>query len=157
MRILVISDSHGSRRAIENAIEAQPPAEHIFFLGDKLEDIEDFDLYFPERTFHTVSGNCDFFGNASTEGICTLGGKKIFYTHGHTYGVKGSKASLTSYARSRGADIALYGHTHIPDTTYLDGLYLVNPGSIGRGREKGCSYAVIDIIGKDILPIIIRI
>ncbi len=157
MRILVISDSHGSRRAIEDAIEAQPTAEHIFFLGDRLEDIEDFELFFPERTFHTICGNCDFSSGAPTEGFCTLGGKNIFYTHGHTYGVKGSTASLISYARARGADIALYGHTHIAACSYLDGLHLVNPGSIGRGRDGGCSYAVIDIVGKDILPIIIRI
>ena len=49
------------------------------------------------------------------------------------------------FARKNGADILLYGHTHIAFTDYDDGLYIMNPGSCGRPREGLPSYGIIDI------------
>lgn len=157
MRILVISDSHGRHSAIEKAIEAQSDAKHVFFLGDRLADIEYFDSFFPDRKFYSVCGNCDFGSDGAASGMVTLGGKNIFYTHGHLYSVKSGTARIISYARARGADIVLYGHTHIANIEYVDGLYLVNPGSIGQARLGGCSYAVLDIIDGQVMPIIIKV
>ena len=157
MRIIVLSDSHGRKSAVEDAIEAQPNARHVFFLGDVLSDIEDMPYVYPDRIFHSVRGNCDFYSDAALRGFVTLGGKNIFFCHGHEYGVKGGTSTLLSYAKARGADIVLYGHTHVSHTEYCDGTYLVNPGSLGRGREGGCSYAVIDIEKGGVMPVIIKV
>ncbi len=154
MRILVISDSHGRHSRIEAAIEAQPDARHIFFLGDRLEDIDGFEAFYPDRSFYCVPGNCDFLSSEQTTRIVTLSGRKILYTHGHEFGVKMGNARLISYAKQRGADIVLYGHTHEAKTQYEDGMYIVNPGSIGKGSA---SYAVIDLEPNGTAPIIISV
>lgn len=155
MRILVISDSHGRRDRVESIILSQPAAQDIFFLGDVTGDIEDMTHAFANRNFHIVSGNCDFFSQYPHMGVVSLAGKKIFYTHGHNFDVKHGTGRLAQAARQNGCDIALYGHTHVSQTLYDDGLHIVNPGSCSRSRSGRDTYAVIDIEQSGILPIII--
>ena len=156
MRILVISDSHRNTRAIEKIISAQKEASHVFFLGDNEADIEDFDLLYPEKSFHTVAGNCDYCAISPTVGIENINGVKILYTHGHTFGIKGGYGNILQAAKQNGCNIVLCGHTHTAVTLYEDGVYLVNPGSCSSPRDGAPSYAVIDITDKGIMPIIIR-
>lgn len=157
MRILVISDSHRNTRVIEKIIESQPEAKHIFFLGNHSADIEDFEYIYSDRIFHIISGNCDFYSNYPSVGVETVNGVRIFYTHGHNYGVKGSKTHILKTAVENNCKIALYGHTHVADILYEDGVYLVNPGSCSHSRDGRPSYAVIDITDKGIMPIIVRL
>lgn len=112
---------------------------------------------YPSVAFHIVEGNCDFNTLYKTVDIEIVGGKKILYTHGHNFAVKYTTRQLAEKAHEIGADIVLYGHTHISDITYDDGLYIINPGSIARGRESGNSFAVIDIAPEGIMPNIIKI
>lgn len=157
MRILVLSDSHGRNSAIEEAIEAQKDAKHIFFLGDCTKDIEDYTFLYPDRTFHIVAGNCDGYCNFKTVDFITLNGKKILFTHGHIYSVKSGLERLKATANIENADITLFGHTHLAITDYDEGRYFVNPGSLSHGALGFRSYAVIDILENGIKPIIIKI
>ena len=157
MRILVISDSHRNSRIIDKIISSQPTAEHVFFLGDNTDDIEDFIYMYPEKSFHIVSGNCDFSSPFKSTDTVTLEGKKILFSHGHTLGVKGSVQGIITKAKEENCDIALYGHTHHSHTLYEDGLWIVNPGSCSRPRDSAASYAVVDITPRGIMPIIINI
>lgn len=54
-------------------------------------------------------------------------------------------------AKERGADVLLYGHTHVPMTDYEDGLYILNPGSLRSG-----TYGVVDLSGAGVVLNIIR-
>ena len=157
MRILVISDSHGRCGRIEQIIEAQPTAKHIFFLGDCVRDIEDYPYIYADRTFHIVSGNCDYASTYKSADTVVLEGKKIFITHGHHLSVKSGIARLKAYAEIENADLVLFGHTHIATKEYANGVHFVNPGSISSAREGSCSYAVIDIEKNGIMPIHIEI
>ena len=157
MRILVISDSHGGVRNVHYALESHKNAKHVFFLGDHVRDIESVKEYHPDRIFHIVHGNCDYNSMLPSVDSVVLGGKKIVYTHGHNFAVKSGTTVLSTMSKKAGADIVLYGHTHIAKTSYENGLYLVNPGSIAASREGGNSYAVIDIEQNGIMPIIIQI
>lgn len=157
MRILVISDSHGRVSEIEKAIEAHTDAKHIFFLGDCVRDIEDLPFIYPDRTFHIVSGNCDYASMYKSADTVTLSGRNILFTHGHAFSVKSGISRLKEKAKSEGIDLVLYGHTHISKTEYADGVYFVNPGSVCSAREGGRSYAVIDLESGGIMPIIIEI
>ncbi|MBR6509182.1 MAG: metallophosphoesterase [Clostridia bacterium] len=157
MRIVVISDSHKQTSVIDKILNAQPDAKHIFFLGDNVSDIEDFEYMYPNFNFHTVCGNCDFASLLPSVGLEIIEGKRILYTHGHTFSVKYGISRLLETAKQNNCDIVLYGHTHIPQILYEDGIYIVNPGSCSRSREGGNSYAVIDITEQGIMPIIIRI
>ncbi len=157
MRVLVVSDSHRRTGVIEKIIESQPDVRHIFFLGDNVSDIEDLELIYPNKVFHIVCGNCDFGSMLPSSGIEIIGGKSIFYTHGHTFFVKYGISKLKELARNNNYDIVLYGHTHISQILYEDGIYFVNPGSAAASRQGRNSYAVIDITEKGIMPVIIEV
>lgn len=157
MRIIVFSDSHGNRRNLDYALQAQPNARHVFFLGDCVADIEAIKEFYPDRIFHIVKGNCDYNQVEPNLGLTAVNGVKILYTHGHTLAVKSTTEHLIARARQEGAAVTLYGHTHIANTEYADGVFLVNPGSVSCARAGRNSYAVIDITDKGIMPIIINI
>ena len=157
MRITVISDSHKSERTVREILEEREDSKHIFFLGDVTPDIEDMNLEFPDKNFYIVSGNCDYFSCHPTSDIATVCGKRIFYTHGHTLGVKHGIERLLETAKQLNCNIALFGHTHTSQILYEDGIYLVNPGSCSQPRDSHKSYAVIDIEENGIMPIIINI
>lgn len=157
MRILVISDSHGNLGVIDKILELHQDVSHVFFLGDNVSDIENFELLYSNKKFYIVSGNCDYISNkpyVNCENIC---GKKILYTHGHTFNVKFGIGNLLNEGKKNKYDIILYGHTHVSQILYEDGIYIVNPGSCSRPRDFNRSYAVIDITDNGIMPIIMKI
>lgn len=158
MRILVLSDSHGRVGALDRIIEKEQSAFHIFFLGDVIRDIENLVHLHSDRNFHIVSGNCDYFSTYPAFDFARVGETKILFSHGHTFSVRsGDTGRLVNFAAENECSITLYGHTHVPDIDYKDGIYIVNPGSVGRSREGAESYAVLDISKSGVLPHIIRI
>lgn len=157
MRVLVISDSHRRTQILDKILTSQPDARYVFFLGDNIADIEDFEFLYANKKFFAVSGNCDFGSIVPTVGVETVAGKKILYTHGHTFNVKYTTENLKITAKQNGCDIVLFGHTHISKILYEDGIYIVNPGSCSSPREGRASYAVIDITDNGIMPIIVDI
>ena len=158
MRIVVISDSHRRSGVIDKILGAQTEARHIFFLGDNVSDMEDFEILYPDKIFHIVSGNCDGFSFYPNVGLEILEGKRIMYTHGHTYSVKYGITKLKEAAVNNQYDIVLYGHTHISSILYENEVYYVNPGSVSSPRDGSkASYAVIDITDKGIMPNIIKV
>lgn len=157
MRVIVISDSHGNGNVVDRIIRNEPQAEAVIFLGDVTNDIEDFTYEYTNKKFYIVSGNCDIFSSYPYTAVATLGGERIFITHGHTLGVKGGIGNLIKAAKQQDCKIALYGHTHVSNIKYEDGLYIVNPGSCARSRDGGNSYAVIDIRDNGILTSIVRL
>ncbi len=50
-------------------------------------------------------------------------------------------------------DILLFGHTHVPYTAYDDGMYIMNPGSIGYTG----TYGIVDITPSGIMTNIIKL
>ena len=135
MKILVLSDSHGSVSKIISAIDREKP-DYVIFLGDKVSDIlEVCDNYSGVR-FIIVSGNCDGPGSFTgfSERIVTVLDDVTFYiTHGHNERVKSGYMELISKAFEYDVNIALFGHTHMTCKNNYSGLELLNPGSIGQG------------------------
>ena len=147
MRILVLSDSHGMPSRILDAVEAHPEAEALIFLGDGERDLDTGESYYHSLpNVRKGAGNCDFSSSLPLLRVVTLGGKKIYCTHGHAEHVKYGTDELLLRARQEGADIVLYGHTHTGVTCYDDGLYIMNPGSIRDGH-----YGMIDIVPGGIM------
>ncbi len=152
MRILVISDSHGDYYSIRRAVNEQPSANILFYLGDGEYDIRKLEDSDPGIYIHKVKGNCDFGSELPSFVVDEVENVRIYATHGYIEKVKYGKDLLIQYASDNKAAIALYGHTHIADTTYSDGIWLVNPGSIRMGE-----YAVVDITDKGIMPILMKL
>lgn len=144
MELLIFSDSHGKNDGMQVAIDRQiGRIDAIAFLGDGLRDADR--LWTGGATLFSVTGNCDWFADASVNAELTVQfeGHRLLLTHGHLYGVKSGMGALILRAVELDADIVLFGHTHcphnevIPAGTVVGGkpllrpMYLFNPGSIG--------------------------
>lgn len=154
MRILVVSDTHGDFYSFNRAVLAQPAAEVIIHLGDGEAQAEDIRSVYKDKTVLNVRGNCDWCPLSPLYILRRFEGKTVFATHGHEYGVKYSLETAIKHARKNGADILLYGHTHIPLTDYRDGLYIMNPGSL---RGSGGTYGIVDITNAGIVTNIVKL
>lgn len=158
MNLLVLSDTHGRPDRIRDALKRQPtPPDALIFLGDGLSDLARCDT--GNIPVYAVRGNCDaltIFDDPPTpeERLIDLYGIKIFLTHGHRFLVKQGLSAAAAYAARLGADLLLYGHTHIaleeniPTGTLVGGfvtekpLILFNPGSAAGYRGSFGSIAV---------------
>ncbi len=136
---IVISDSHGNLRAMRKLYEIMEETDYVFHLGDYKRDISEFESRFPQKTY-SVYGNCDGY---SGEGEIEIEGVKVFYTHGHDYGVKHGLYSLSCRAEELKADLVLYGHTHFKSVAEHNGVKYLNPGTLKEYSPYGLSYAYI--------------
>ncbi|GHU45629.1 metallophosphoesterase [Clostridia bacterium] len=150
MKVVVVSDTHKNFSGLKEIVESNSDAELFIHLGDGWYEFSDVMNLFPGKQFVYVRGNCDYGSfEAGEELVVPLGGFKAFVTHGHRYNVNTDTEPLVARAKSKGCEIALYGHTHIYKTEVRDGVYVMNPGSIEtpRGRNSA-SYGVIEIDGQ---------
>ena len=157
MKALVISDTHGATRSLRKIFEAEQDYSYCIFLGDGERDLAP---YFPrpDVTLLAVRGNCDRESSLPLRLTAEIGGKTLLLTHGKELHVKHDLSRLCELARDAGADIALFGHTHMPlqdhDDGYRDGdrtVLVFNPGSVYGSRKdrdnlgSNGSYAVLEI------------
>lgn len=156
MKIGVISDTHRIDRYIYKVVDALNKAEVdvIMHLGDNVQDVKEIEKL-TDKTIIGVKGNCDFYTEVPSERVEIVGDKKIFLTHGHHYNVKLELNRLKYKALELGVDVALYGHTHIADINYEEGIWFVNPGSVAASRLGPNSFALIEIANGKIEPSII--
>ena len=157
MRILVISDCHGNRRALETVLDRHADIKQVFYLGDGVGAVDEIKMFYPDKSFHIVSGNCDWGSDYPSYGETVLEGVRIVYTHGHRYGAKYGTERLFETAVNVGAKLVLYGHTHAAKQEYRDGIYVINPGALHGAREGREGYAVIDISSAGIMPSLMQI
>lgn len=145
MKILVVSDTHGRDRELETAVEREEPFDKLIHCGD-VEGREIFIEALADCPCCIVAGNNDFFCNLPREQEITIGGKKALVTHGHYYGVSIDLSGIVDEARSRGCEIAFFGHTHKPVVAQKNGVLVINPGSLAYPRQSGrkSSYVILN-------------
>lgn len=144
MKILVFSDSHGKVDPMEQVMELEKP-DRVFHLGDCERDAKRLKKRYPDMVLDQVPGNCDMSDNPHTK-ILLIGTKKIMMTHGHDFNVKASFLSLAMAAKEREVDVVLFGHTHRIFYENHNGLWMLNPGSIGEPRGGNpASYGIIEV------------
>ena len=148
MKILVVSDTHRKDDNLKLVLSEECPLDMLIHLGDA-EGSEHFspDWVNPECRMEMVLGNNDFFSRLDREREIDIAGHKAFITHGHYYGVSMGPEGLVDEAKSRGCDIAMYGHTHRPFLDVIDGVTVLNPGSLSYPRQEGRrpSYMIIHV------------
>ena len=148
LRVIVVSDSHGDRRSLRAVLDRHPDAAAVFHLGDGAADMERVAEEYPALTVYQTAGNGDStLRLIPEEQEVILGGRRILAVHGHRYGVKASPLRFLLQARQRGAQLALFGHTHQPLLHGEEGLYLLNPGSVRMG-----AYALLDLTPGGVFP-----
>lgn len=152
MRILVLSDSHGDFFALKKAIDAQPQAEAVIFLGDGHRDMEKAMPFLEGKRIYCVKGNNDFHCTYPKNQIITEGGLRIYIAHGHYEYVKSSYSGLISVASRNNCQLALHGHTHLQREENANGLKIFCPGAIIKDQ-----YGVIDIVENGFICIGMKI
>ena len=168
MKILVVSDIHGSSYYAEKILEINEKEnpEKIVLLGDlyyhgprnpltkeynpmKVAEI----LNSLKDKILAVKGNCDAEVdemisefNFENNIILNENGRKIFFTHGHKYNIEKSPKEEFN--------IMIYGHFHTGFIKEKDGKIYANPGSLSLPKENTKNtYIVLEenkIILKDI-------
>lgn len=156
-RVIVLSDSHGNTEIFRNIIlRYGSDCDAVIFCGDGLSDLARI-LEEAENSpelkeamppvFAYVQGNCDsssyvLMPDKSPEGhppvsqVLWVAGKGIYICHGHYEGVNFTREPLAMRADTEECKIAVYGHTHIPDSSVDEahGTRIFNPGSCCRPR-----------------------
>ena len=89
-----------------------------------------------------VSGNCD--GASRDVRIVGTPAGDIMVTHGHAEGVDYDLNAVLYAAEERGCRAVCFGHTHVSLCEDMNGIYVINPGSLTRPRDgKGGACALI--------------
>ncbi|EPE62846.1 phosphodiesterase, MJ0936 family protein [Exiguobacterium sp. S17] len=143
MRFLVVSDSHGLTDELSTIFTRhETEIEDAFHCGDSQLALVDEHLL----PYRTVRGNCDFGGDLPLERVEETPVGTVLIVHGHHHDVKFDLNRLRYRAEEIGANVVLYGHSHVAGAVIEDGVLYVNPGSIRmpRGRSDK-TYALIDL------------
>ncbi len=145
LRIGILSDSHGNLTKAQAALDRMGKIDFLVHAGDFARDA--YKLNLPAETaIYAVRGNCDRYSNYEDELLITLGSVKVLLTHGDAYGVKYDWLGVLQQARAEKAQAVIFGHTHIPQCRWENGILLFNSGSITAPRDGGsCSYGVWEI------------
>ncbi len=164
MKWLIASDIHGSSFYCKKLIEAfkHEKTDRLLLLGDVLYHGPRNDLpldYAPKAVIGMlneladriicVRGNCDgevddmvldfpVLADYAIVSDASLKQNIIFATHGHHF-------NSQNLPKLKSGDILLHGHTHIPCFESVNGLWVVNPGSVSipkNGSEN--SYMIFE-------------
>lgn len=142
MKIVIFSDVHGNKEVVERIFSFNPDADYFFSLGDS-ELPKD---YLESKQIIFIKGNYPFDPGIAYDYQMKLLDTSIFLTHGHKYSVRRDVGKLLYKAKELEANLVLYGHTHIANIEFYDGIYIVNPGSANRSRNHiDSSYLVLTI------------
>jgi len=141
MTIAVFSDSHGMRQPmIDAAFDLKPNL--ILHLGDHAQDADCLEkLGFDVRR---VCGNCDPGSICRITDTLEAGGVRIVMTHGHKYHVKLGLDALLNMGHFSGANVLLFGHTHLSLCERRGDILLLNPGTAGEGSRRTCGLIRIE-------------
>ncbi|MBU9721962.1 MULTISPECIES: metallophosphoesterase family protein [Bacillaceae] len=139
MRALILSDSHGWTKEVQQVVQRhQKEVDVIFHCGDsELRETA------PElENVISVKGNCDF-GDFPEEMTKEVKGTRFFVGHGHLLNVKMTEINLIYKGEEVQADVVCFGHTHVPVAMKEKGIVILNPGSMRLPREVNVGTYVI--------------
>ena len=104
-KLIVCSDTHGSVRGLAEILPLVAENDFIVHLGDGAIDMREIRSEYPDKVY-ACRGNCDPFSPLPEEGELEVEGVKIFFCHGHRYGVKSDLTALAMEAKRRDCQIA---------------------------------------------------
>lgn len=146
MRILVVSDTHGNLDRFWEVFEKlkkENPVHMIVHCGDYYDDA----LAIRRKAgipVTSVKGNCDGSFEEDDFVLLETEAGDFMVTHGHMQGVGNDLQRLCYKAMEAGCIGALFGHTHRSAYVDLDGLYVMNPGSLVRPRDgSGGTFGIL--------------
>ena len=147
MRLLLLADTHVPARArdLPEQVWCEVAAADVVVHAGDWVDVALLDrLETASRRLVAVHGNNDH--GALRERLpevarARVGGVSLAVVH-ETGGAPGREARCDADPRFAGAEVLVFGHSHIPwDTVTPAGMRLLNPGSpTDRRRQPACTY-----------------
>ncbi len=134
-KILIMSDSHWNTEYVMKAIRKEKPFDLLVHLGDVQGNDREISLE-AGCPCYFVRGNCDYDNDLPTFTVFQIGNHKVYAAHGHRHHVGWGTENLEMSALQYGCDIAMYGHTHVPDLREKEKITVLNPGSISQPRQS---------------------
>ena len=153
-KVIVLSDTHGNLKGLEKLYPLMDENDYILHLGDGMAEARTILSQYPEKTY-LCAGNCDILSLLPDEDVLEVEGVRIFYCHGHHYGVKSTLTRLAKQAKSKDCTIALYGHTHVAKIDEIDGVTLINPGTMSYALGKGGTYCYLVLHKGKATPVLV--
>lgn len=149
--ILIISDTHGDTKGLDEVLSANN-IDYIIHLGDNYTDIDNIKSIAKDIPLWYIYGNHDLEWLEPKEVLFEINGIKIYATHGHRLDIKLGYDELISIGKNNGANVVLCGHSHIQKCIYKDGVIVINPGSFSESRDKNISgsYCILQIEKQNI-------
>jgi len=149
MKLLIFSDSHCRTELMNKLAEKYKSVINgIIHLGDCTEDVSEFFRICSGIPIYQVRGNNDFDNGYPAEKTINVCGRTIFMTHGHKHRVYYDTTALYYSALQSCANIALFGHTHVPYLQNEGGIIIMNPGSVSLPRSStGKTFAFLTFEG----------
>ena len=156
-RVAVISDTHIPERASEIpewATEHIRAADHVVHVGDfTTETVLETVQSLAGSGFSAVTGNMDPSSLGLTE-VATLAVEDVTFvlTHG-TGDLQGyeRRVARTVTETADETAIGLAGHTHEPLDAIVDGVRILNPGSVtGADPASAATMLTVDVEGSDV-------
>ena len=159
MKLLVATDLHGSKRAVDKVVQAfgKINADKLVLLGDLYYHgprngvPSDYDpMYVASKlnqlanSILAVRGNCDSEVDQTisnfeilTNATLDVDGLTFMFTHGHKY-------NATMLPPMGVCQVLMHGHTHISSIVKVDGVVVVNVGSPSFPKDGSPAYCVVD-------------
>lgn len=135
IKVLVVSDNHGDDYVLEKILNDNYDCDYYLHLGDSQMPPEALE------PFISVKGNNDYGYDYPKERIINIGGINFYLFHG-SY----DDRVIVYRAIDNNCKYVLCGHTHIFGDYEIDGIRILNPGSVSYNRDytKPC-YAMMYI------------
>lgn len=129
MYFVVCSDNHTNYEILTEIRKKHPDAMAYIHCGDSELPIDMMD------GFITVRGNCDYYPEYEDKQIVNINGElNILVIHSHRQNIN-RIYQLAEMAKEYNCQLVCYGHTHRFDVKKVDGITLVNPGSLRYNRD----------------------
>lgn len=145
IRIVLVSDNHGNRDSLEYVRAAHSDADYFIHCGDC--ELPDWLL----EGFAVVQGNNDNYNQFPSRRILAIGEHRIYVCHGHRDMFFGHFDMLADKAKAADCDMVFFGHTHIPFDKTIEGIRILNPGSLWMNRDGSQpSYMLVTLDGPKI-------
>ncbi len=145
----MLSDTHQNQRLARDAVGLVYPVDFLVHLGDYVEDARALSRAtgIPCRF---VTGNGDVAERGPRELFITACGKRIWAIHGDQFDEGGriDEGQLLLEAQRVGAQVVLFGHSHVQMWRVAEGIHLLNPGHMMISSEHG-TLAVLAISRRD--------
>ncbi len=129
IEVIILSDNHGKVKVMDQIREAYPNADAYLHCGDN--ELRNSDM----EPYHAVTGNNDYFYTYPEQLVVDVKGHRFFITHSHTLRYGKRIEDLVMLAKKNQCEFACYGHTHIFDDQIVDGIHIINPGSLYYNRD----------------------